>query len=87
MAHAHTKKILTRLARISGHVEGIQKMIEAERPCPDVIMQIVAVRSSLNKVAHLIVADHMEHCLVEAAKTGEIEAELANLRAALDLLL
>ena len=36
-------------------------MIEAERPCPDVIVQIVAVRSSLNKVASLIVADHIEH--------------------------
>ncbi|MBD2092394.1 metal-sensitive transcriptional regulator [Microcoleus sp. FACHB-1515] len=62
-------------------------MIKAERPCPDVIVQIMVVRSSLNKVASLIVADHTEHCLVEAAESGDVEAELANLRAVLDLLL
>lgn len=87
MAHVHRKQVLNRLARIRGHVEGISKMIEADRPCPDVLVQLVAARSALNKVAQIILLDHMEHCLIEASEIGEFEGELDNLRSALDLLI
>lgn len=87
MAHAHTRQVLNRLARIKGHVDAIAKMVEADRPCPDVVLQLVAVRSSLNKVAQIILVDHVEHCLVEASETGEFEGELKSFRKALDLLI
>lgn len=87
MPHAQTKEVLNRLSRIKGHIEGISRMVEAERSCPDVIVQIVAVRSALNKTAQIILADHLDHCLIEAAETGSFEAELESFRNALDLLL
>lgn len=87
MAHAQTKKVLNRLARIKGHVEGISEMVEAERSCPDVILQIVAVRSALNRVAQIILKDHAETCLVEAFESGNSESELKSFLAALDMLL
>lgn len=87
MAHAHTQQVLNRLARIKGHVDGISKMVEADRACPDVLTQLVAVRSALNKVAQIILLDHVEHCLLEASETGEFEGELNNFRKALDLLI
>ncbi len=87
MAHDETREILNRLARIKGHIQGIHEMVEAERPTPDVIMQIVAARSALNKVAQIMLAEHIEHSLVEAAETGNSDQELANFRAALDLLI
>jgi CsoR family transcriptional regulator, copper-sensing transcriptional repressor len=61
MAHSETKEILNRLARVKGHIQGIYEMVEAERPSQDVIMQIVAARSDLNKVAQIILANHIEY--------------------------
>lgn len=87
MSSAQTKNVLNRLAKIKGHVEGIYEMIEADRFCPDVIVQIVAVRSALNKVAQVILKEHAEHCLVEAAQTGNFESKLESFYSALELLL
>ncbi|MBD2082144.1 metal-sensitive transcriptional regulator [Leptolyngbya sp. FACHB-17] len=87
MTHAHTQQVLNRLARIKGHVEAISKMVESDRPCSDVVTQVIAVRSALNKVAQIILLDHVEHCLIEASETGEFEGELNNFRKALDLLI
>lgn len=87
MSHAQTKNVLNRLARIKGHIEGIHEMVEADRSCPDVIMQIVAVRSALNRVAQIILKDHAEHCLVEAAGSGNFESELESFLSALDMVL
>lgn len=87
MAHHETGEVLNRLARIKGHIQGIYEMVEAERPSQDVIMQIVATRSALNKVAQIILTDHIEYSLIEAAETGNFDQELANFRTALDLLI
>ena len=76
MSHTKTKNVLNRLARIEGHIRAIHQMVEADRPCPDVIVQIVAVRSALNKVAEIILADHAEHCLVNAASSGNLHTSL-----------
>lgn len=87
MVRDETREILNRLARIKGHIQGIYEMVEAQRPTPDVIMQIVAARSALNKVAQIVLAEHIELSLIEAAETGDFDQELANFRDALDLLI
>ncbi|MBW4647212.1 MAG: metal-sensitive transcriptional regulator [Kastovskya adunca ATA6-11-RM4] len=86
-SHTQTQAVLNRLAKIKGHVEAIQKMVQAERSCPEVIVQIVAVRSALNKVAKILLKDHAEHCLVDAAEQGDFESELESFRKALDLII
>lgn len=57
------KQILNRLKRTEGQVRGIQKMIEEEKTCSDVITQLSAVRSSIDRIMGLIVAENLKNCL------------------------
>ena len=70
-SHTETKKILDRLSRAIGHMEGIKKMVEEGRDCSDVLIQIAAVKSAVNNVGKLILQDHMKHCVVDALETGD----------------
>jgi CsoR family transcriptional regulator, copper-sensing transcriptional repressor len=87
-SHIHTeasqKAILNRLSRIEGHIRGIKSMVQESRPCPDVLVQIAAVRGALDRVARMILDEHLSECIVRAAEAGNIELELAELRTALD---
>lgn len=69
---AKTRQDVTnRLRRIEGQVRGLQRMIEEEQDCGDVITQLTAVRSALDKVGFLILSHRMADCLIEDSKTGE----------------
>lgn len=74
---ASKKKLNTRLARIEGQVRGLQKMVEDDRYCIDVITQITAVQAALDKVALGLLADHADHCIVHGhgGKTPEENSE------------
>jgi len=78
------KRILNRLSRIEGHIRGIKAMVEENRPCPEVLIQVAAVRGALDKVARTILDEHLTQCVARAANAGNIEIELAELKAALD---
>ncbi|MBI3946939.1 MAG: metal-sensing transcriptional repressor [Armatimonadetes bacterium] len=82
--HTHTREVMARLARIEGHVGAIKRMVEANRPCPEVLVQISAVRAALDKVAKVLLADHMEHCVLESLQDGDAEKHLQALREALE---
>jgi DNA-binding FrmR family transcriptional regulator len=62
-------------------------MVEADRDCPDVLLQIAAVRSALNKVAKILLKQYAEQNLVDASQGGNLEVEIARLRSALDSLI
>ena len=64
------RKIETRLRRIEGQVRGIQKMVEEDRYCIDVLTQVNATRAALESVALQLLADHTEHCVAEAIRSG-----------------
>lgn len=68
--HEHVKK---RLSTISGHLRGIQRMVEGEAYCIDIIDQIHAVQSALNKVSTMILDDHLNSCLITAVKGEDPE--------------
>ncbi|HEY9905114.1 MAG TPA: metal-sensing transcriptional repressor [Candidatus Sericytochromatia bacterium] len=87
MSPSQTQDLINRLARIEGHVRAIRQMVEADRPCPDVLLQIAAVRSALNKVAKILLKEYAQQNLVDAAQGGNLEVEIARLRAALDSLI
>lgn len=57
------KRILNRLKRAEGQMRGIQKMIEEEKECIDVITQLSAVRSSVDRIMGMIVAENLKSCL------------------------
>lgn len=55
--------IQRRLGRVEGQVRGIARMVEARRPCDDILAQIIAARTALDRVAVQVVASHVEHCI------------------------
>lgn len=83
-SEASLRQIVNRLSRIEGHIRGIKSMVQESRPCPDVLIQIAAVRGALDRVARLILDAHLTECVARAAQEGNIEIELQELKAALD---
>ncbi|HZW68145.1 MAG TPA: metal-sensing transcriptional repressor [Pseudogracilibacillus sp.] len=68
---AEKKAIVNRLKRIEGQVRGIQKMVEEDRYCIDILVQISAIQAALKKVGFTISERHMKHCVAHALKTGD----------------
>ena len=62
---------LKRLRRIEGQVRGLQRMVEEDVYCIDVLTQVSAVTRALQAVALGLLEDHLRHCVVEAAATGD----------------
>jgi CsoR family transcriptional regulator, copper-sensing transcriptional repressor len=72
---------LARLRKIEGQVRGLQKMIEADRWCPDVVVQISSATRALQEVAVGLLNDHLQHCVVnadgqKAARLDEVAATI-----------
>lgn len=86
--HVHSeeslRQIINRLSRIEGHIRGIKTMVRESRPCPEVLMQIAAVRGAIDRVARIILDEHLGECITRAAQEGNIEVEMEELKAALD---
>jgi len=78
------RRIVNRLSRIEGHIRGIKTMVQESRPCPDVLVQVAAVRGALDRVARIILDEHLTQCIARAAEEGNIEVEIEELKAALD---
>lgn len=72
--HTQTKAVVNRMARLIGHLESTKKMIENGRDCSEVLVQISAVSAALSAVGKMILKDHLEHCIVDAAREGDHEA-------------
>ncbi|MGL4973172.1 MAG: metal-sensing transcriptional repressor [Culicoidibacterales bacterium] len=62
------KKLIQRLNRVEGQIGGIKRMVEAESSCQDVIAQVNAARSALDRIAGYIVAKNLEQCLLDYAE-------------------
>ncbi len=79
---------LKRIKSISGHVKGIEKMLENDAYCIDVIKQIQAVEAALDKVSAIILDGHLHSCLITAVRGEDVKerervlAEIANVFAA-----
>ncbi len=66
---------LTRLRRVEGQVRGLQKMIEEDRYCADILTQISSVQEALRSVSRNLMRNHLKHCAAHAIKSGEEQAE------------
>lgn len=73
MPHHDRAPIVKRLNRISGQVNGIARMLEEDRYCIDVLIQVQAVKAALSKVEDMILADHAATCVNTAIKSGDPE--------------
>jgi len=75
-------KLLGRLARIEGQVRGVARMVEEDRYCIDILTQLAAADTALERVALAILDDHVRHCVAGAlasGEAGEAETKIAEL--------
>lgn len=77
-------KIITRLRRIEGQIKGIQKMVDEEKFCGDILIQIAAARSALNNAGGLILENYMQECIQNYLDGSSEEEDIAKL---IDILL
>ncbi|MDQ0214417.1 DNA-binding FrmR family transcriptional regulator [Oikeobacillus pervagus] len=73
------KQLMNRLKRIEGQVRGIQKMVEEDRYCVDILVQITAINSALKKVGMNLLERHTNHCVIDAIQSGQGEESIAEL--------
>ena len=67
------KKIGTRLKRLEGQVAGLRRMMEEDKDCVDVLLQISAAQGALGKVGQILLGHHMSHCVSEAFENGDAD--------------
>ncbi len=68
MSHSDREEIVRRLKSVEGHVRGVQRMIEEDAYCIDVVNQIVAVQRALKKVSGMVLDDHLHSCVTDAMR-------------------
>jgi DNA-binding FrmR family transcriptional regulator len=84
---ADKQLILNRLRRIEGQVRGIERMVEGDRYCIDILTQVAAVTTALESVGLVILEDHVRHCVADALASGdedEARAKVEELLAAVE---
>jgi DNA-binding FrmR family transcriptional regulator len=83
VVHKRHEEVMKRVGRIEGHVSGVKGMVEEDKDCPAVLLQIAAVRAALDKVSQIILEDHIETCVVKAVKEGKEDEAIKELRDAI----
>ena len=84
--HTQTKAVLNRMSRAIGHMNAVRKMIEEGRDCTEVLIQLSAIRAEITNTSKVILKDHLEHCIVDAARAGDGDS-IEQLKGAIDQLL
>jgi DNA-binding FrmR family transcriptional regulator len=79
--------ILKRLKRAEGQIRGVARMVENDTYCIDILTQVSAVQSALNKVAVELVRDHTKHCMMQTDVTDDHQEKADELVRAIDRLL
>ncbi len=79
-SHSHThdpkevRAIVNRLAKATGHLDSVRRMVEDGKDCADVLIQLAAVKAAINNTGKLILKQHISHCIVDAVENGDKEA-------------
>jgi CsoR family transcriptional regulator, copper-sensing transcriptional repressor len=79
------RSVLTRLRRIEGQMRGLQKMVEEERYCADVLTQVSSVQEALRAVGRAMLHNHLKHCASEAIRSDDPERGEAMYQELMDL--
>ena len=68
------RDLINRLRRVEGQIRGVQKMVEEDRYCVDILIQVMAVQSALNSFNKVLLSNHIKSCVVEDIKNGNENA-------------
>jgi DNA-binding FrmR family transcriptional regulator len=71
----YDKQIKNRLRRVEGQIRGVLKMMEEEQGCKDVVTQLSAIRSAIDRAIAVIVSTNLEHCIRQEMEKGNHESE------------
>lgn len=72
------KQILTRLKTVRGHISGVERMIEEEKSCEEILLQLVAIRSAIHKTSVIVAQRYASSCLIDAIDQGEDRQDALN---------
>jgi len=73
-----------RLSRIMGQIKAIDKMVEEDVPCEDMLIQINAVKSALHKVGQVVLEGHLNHCVREGIEHGDADRTIEDFAKAVE---
>jgi len=76
--------VVNRLKRIEGQVRGIIKMIEEDKSCEEILIQISSVKSALHKSGQVILEGHLQHCVLDGIREGKEEETIKKLTSAIE---
>ena len=78
-----TDNLHRRLAKIMGQIKAIDRMVDEDVPCEDILSQISAAKSALNKAGQVVLEGHINHCIRDAVESGN-DAEIENFTKAIE---
>mgnify|MGYP004480913545 FL=1 len=73
-----------RLKRVDGQIRAIDKMIEQDVPCEDIIIQINAAKTALHKIGQVVLEGHLNHCVKDGIEHGDAEKTIADFAKAIE---
>lgn len=73
-----------RLSKVEGQIRAIDRMIDEDIPCEDILMQVNAAKSALNKVGSIVLEGHMNHCVKDAIEAGDSTEAIKDLSKIID---
>ena len=73
-----------RLKRVDGQIKAIDRMIEQDIPCEDIIIQINAAKTALHKICQVVLEGHLNHCVKDGIEHGDAEKTIADFAKALE---
>ena len=76
--------VTKRLKRIEGQIRGLIRMVEEEKSCEEILIQISSARAALNKTGQVVLEGHLHHCVVDGIREGREEETLKLLSSALE---
>jgi DNA-binding FrmR family transcriptional regulator len=85
--HKQRKAIINRLSRVEGHIRSIKQMVEQGRDCADILIQLSAVRSAIDKAGRVVLEDHLESCLFHVGVVPEESEIWSGIKEILDVFL
>ena len=83
-SEADTGAIIKRLKRIEGQVRGLIRMVEEDKNCEDILIQIGSAKAALHKAGQVILENHLSHCLIDSIRDGREEEAVKKLSSALE---
>ena len=79
-----TNAITARLKRIEGQVRGLIKMVDEDKTCEEILVQISSVKAALHKTGQVILEGHLQHCVIDGIREGKEEETIKKLSSAIE---